>query len=188
MADTSPDVKLLIDRMRGGDQQALRALIEALYGELHRLAGAQMGRERRGHSLRPTALVGEVFVRLLGGQRLDVEGRNHFLSLAARVMRQALVDHARSKQSLKRGGEFARVTLTGVAGADIPLAEIIDVDAALTALAAEHPRAAHALELEVFGGYTDKEKAAILGVSVVTVRRDRDFALTWMRRRLEPRD
>jgi RNA polymerase sigma factor (TIGR02999 family) len=173
-----------LDRARDGDEQSLRSLIEALYAELHRLAGAQMGRERRHHSLRPTALIGEVYLRLLGSKRLPVDDRNHFLSLAARVMRRALVDHARSKKTLKRGGGFARVTLTGVGGTEMPLAEIIDVDEALTALAEEHPRAARALELEMFGGYSDEEIAVMLGMSVVTIRRDRRLALVWMRRRL----
>lgn len=185
MAETGSVTELLV-RARAGDQDALQHAIGLLYKELHRIAARQMGREQRGHTLQPTALVNEALLRLLPGH--DIHNRLHFLALAATTMRRVLVDYARQRLSHKRGRGAEVVTLddaTPVGTGPRPV-DVLDVDAALSELEGSNPRAARVIELRFFGGYTEKEVAEIVGMSVPTVRRDWDSARAWLQQRLRP--
>lgn len=164
----------------------LERLTEVLYPELRRLAQGAMRREGSSHTLQPTALVNEAFLRLSGGA-LAVESRAHFLALAARLMRRILIDHARGRARDKRGGDRFQVTLTeGAKVGDGPSLELVDLDRALDELATFDPRRAQLLELQFFGGLTYPEMAEALGVSEATVHRDLRLARAWLQRQLAP--
>lgn len=185
VADAASVTELLV-RARAGDQDALQHAVALLYKELHRIAARQMRREQRGHTLQPTALVNEALLRLLPGQ--DIHNRLHFLALAATTMRRVLVDYARQRLSHKRGRGAEVLTLDDAlpVGTGPRPIDVLDVDAALSELEASNPRAARIVELRFFGGYTEKEAAEIVGLSVPTVRRDWDTARAWLQRRLRP--
>lgn len=175
----------LFVRMRGGDPDALKAIVGVLYRELHGLAAKQMRGEARNHTLQPTALVNEVYMRLMHGPD-NIQDRRHFFALAATAMRNALVDHARQKRASKRGKGFERVPLDDAdAGRELHVVDILTVDEALTALTAKHSRASRVVELRFFGGHTDQEIADILGLSLPTVRRDWHAARKWLKDRLK---
>lgn len=181
------DVSTLLVRARAGDQDALKRVAEVLYRELHGMAIHQMRGEARPHTLQPTALVNEAFMRLVRGPA-HINDRLHFLGLAAQIMRRVLVDYARQKRSRKRGRDIERVTLDDhlpVGHRSQPV-DVLDMDAALSELETIRPRACRIVELRFFGGHTDKEVAAILGLSLPTVRRDWDFARSWLKSRLQP--
>lgn len=179
----SGQVTALFARMRSGDPDALKEIVGAMYEELHRIAARQMRRERREHTLQPTALINEAYLRLLNGPN-EIKDRMHFLALAANMMRRALVDHAREKRASKRGGNLARVTLDDVSGRDPKLIDVIAMDEALTALAEINPRASQIVELRFFGGYTDEEVCEILDLKLPTVRRSWTMARRWLKARL----
>ena len=159
-------------------------LAPELYAELRRVAERAMARERHGHTLQPTALVHEAFLRLLG-QRTPWRNRAHFLGVAGQAMRRILVDHARRRAAAKRPAPAERVTLSGLAaaggGEDV---DLLDLDAALDRLARLDPRAARVVELRGFAGCTAEEAAESLGVSEATVARDWRMARSWLRREL----
>lgn len=184
--DAASVTELLV-RARAGDQDALQHAVALLYQELHRIAARQMGREQRGHTLQPTALVNEALLRLLPGHD-DIHNRLHFLALAATTMRRVLVDYARQRLSHKRGRGAEVLTLDDAlpVGTGPRPVDVLDVDAALSELEATNPRAARVIELRFFGGYTEKEVAEIVGMSVPTVRRDWDTARVWLQQRLRP--
>ena len=149
------------------------------------MARAYMRRERSGHSLQPTALVNEAFVRLVGVNRIDWRDRAHFLAIAARTMRRVLVDHGRRRRNQKRGGGQAQVTFTeSLTIIDGASNDIVALNDALDALAAIDERKSRVVELRCFGGLTVNESAAILGVSPDTVQRDWRLAKAWIRREL----
>jgi RNA polymerase sigma-70 factor (ECF subfamily) len=160
-------------------------LFEAVFDELRRLAGGLMNRERAGHTLQATALVNEAYIRLVDDSKIDWRNRAHFFGIAARAMRQILVDHARQRAAGKRGGGWRRVTLDdGVALTDQPDIEILDLDRVLTELAGMDERMARVVELRVFAGMSVEETAHILGVSVRTVHNDWRVAKMWLARQL----
>jgi len=155
-----------------------------LYGELRRVAERAMARERHGHTLQPTALVHEAYLRLLG-QRVAWRSRTHFLGVAGQAMRRILVDHARRRAAAKRPSPAGRVTLSGLAAAESnEEVDLLDLDAALDRLARLDPRAARVVELRGFAGCTSEEAAEALGVSAATVARDWRMARSWLRREL----
>ncbi len=159
-----------------GDQRAREQMLPLVYDELRRIASRQMARERDAHTLQPTALVHEAWMRLANAE-LDVKDRAHFLAIAARVMRQILIQYARGIHAEKRGGGVPRLELNEdldvAAGAAAPFDfDLLALDDALAKLASHDERKSHIVELKYFGGLTDKEIAEILGVAVVTVRRD----------------
>lgn len=160
-----------------------RALAEVLYSDLHRMAAKLMRGERVGHTLQPTALVGEAYLRLVDQARTGWQHRAHFLGVAARVMRQVLVDHARARAAGKRGAGAHHVTLGTAQGAveDTPF-ELLVLDDLLDRLAALDPRAARVVELRTFGGLTVKEIADTLQVSARTVDGDWAMARLWLAR------
>lgn len=183
--DSDTDFTGLLAKARQGDAAAAARAAESLYTQLHDIAAAYMRRERPGHTLQPTALVNEAYLRLPQGLA-SVNNRHHFFALAAQAMRRVLVDHARRRASDKRGANPVRVTLSGVPGADEQPLDVLALDEAVTKLAEIDPRAARVVELRFFCGHTDKEVADVLNLSVASVRRDWEYARAWLRTRLGP--
>jgi RNA polymerase sigma factor (TIGR02999 family) len=168
-----------------GDDGALERLTPLVAAELRRLARAHMRRERRGHTLQTTALLNEAFVRLTDARSVRWQDRAHFLGIAARLMRRVLVDHARSRGSLKRGGGARRVTLDeGLLGAGEPALDVVALDRALEALAEVDARKSRLIDLRFFGGLSVEETAEVLQVSPDTVKRDWRLAKLWLVRQL----
>jgi RNA polymerase sigma factor (TIGR02999 family) len=184
MADPGTVTGLLLD-WQNGRQDALDELLPLVYGELRRLAARYMRGERPGHTLQATALVHEAFARLVETE-VGARSRAQFFALASRAMRNVLVDHARARGCVKRGGDGVRVTLDEalVVSAE-PDPRLLDLDAALTALAAQDERKARAVEMRYFGDLAYEEIAAVLGVSVSTVRGDLRMAKAWLAARME---
>jgi RNA polymerase sigma factor (TIGR02999 family) len=183
MAD-SPDVTTLLALYREGRRDALEQLVPLVYAELRRVAARALRGERQGHTLQPTALVHEAYVKLLG-QQTPWQDRAHFLGCAARIMRNLLVDHARARRAEKRGG--AGLTVTLGEGLAIEAARDLDVLAlheALEQLAALDARQARVVELRYFGGLSVEETAEVLDVSQATVYAEWAVARAWLRRRL----
>jgi RNA polymerase sigma factor (TIGR02999 family) len=171
---------LLLDATRG-DPAALRRMLPIVYRELRRLAVAYLGRERAGHTLQPTALVHEVYLRLIDQARADWNNRAQFLGLAATMMRRILVNHARAHAAGKRGGAGAeRVSLTLADAEREPPIHMLALHDALTRLAERDERKARVVELKFFGGLTTEEIARVLDISVPTVERDWSFARAWL--------
>ena len=157
-----------------------------VYDELRRLARRHLRRERPGHTLQTTALAHEAYLRLVDANRVEWRDRLHFFGIASRIMRQVLVDAARTKAAGKRGGNAVRVTLVDVPAGDADQGlELIALDAALEALGKEDARKARVVELRVFGGLTVQETAAVLKISTDTVGRDWSFAKSWLKRALK---
>jgi RNA polymerase sigma-70 factor (ECF subfamily) len=174
-------VTRLLRAWSDGDEAALGRLVPVLEAELHRLARACMGRERKDHTLQATALVNEAFLRLTNARAVRWQDRAHFMAIAARLMRQVLVDHARSRGYRKRGGGAERVPLEDIQlTAAEPAVDVIELDRALVAFAAVDPRRSQVVELRYFGGLTLDETAEVLHVSVETVKRDWRLAKLWL--------
>jgi RNA polymerase sigma factor (TIGR02999 family) len=184
----SPDITNLLQAWRGGDPTALEQLMPLVYDELRRLARGQLRRERSGHSLQPTALVNEAFLRLVEIHGVDWRDRSHFLAMSARVMRRVLVDSARARLYLKRGGGATCVTFDETAFVVGDRGHsLVDLDDALEALGDIAPRKARVVDLRFFAGLTLEEVAAELQVSSDTVVRDWQFARVWLLRELSAR-
>jgi RNA polymerase sigma-70 factor, ECF subfamily len=175
------NVTALLNRMRGGDREAGDRVAGLVYEELHRIASREMRHEREGHTLQTTALVHEAYMRLAGAQALEIQNRGHFFAVASQQMRRILVDHARSSGAQRRGGAAIRVDLDKLqlAAAERSI-DVILLDESLRELERLEPRAAKVVELRYFGGYTDKEVVEALGVSLATVRREWEFARSWL--------
>jgi RNA polymerase sigma factor (TIGR02999 family) len=177
---------LLLDWSRG-HADALEKLMPVVYEELRRLAKAHLGRERREHTLQPTDLVHEAYLKLVDQRHVDWKNRAHFFAVAARVMRRVLVDHARARLAQKRGGGAVRVTFDETLPIDTPNADVtlLALDDALTELGTLDARQARTVELRYFAGLTVDEAAEALGVSGMTVKRDWTVAKAWLKLRLE---
>jgi RNA polymerase sigma-70 factor, ECF subfamily len=186
LATPSPGpVTELLRAWSDGDDGALERLTPLVAAELRRLARAHMRRERRGHTLQTTALLNEAFLRLTDARRVRWQDRAHFLAIAARLMRRVLVDHARSRGSLKRGGGAQRVTLDeGLLGAGGPALDVVALDRALEALGAVDARKSRLIDLRFFGGLSVEETAEVLEVSLDTVKRDWRLAKLWLLREM----
>ena len=183
--DHSAQITDLLLAWSDGDAEALERLMPLVERELQQLAHHYMARESAGHPLQTTALVNEAFVRLIDGSRIQWQGRAHFFAVSARLMRHILVDVARARRKLKRGGDAVWISLEDAP--DVPeasSAEVIAIDDALTALAAFDERKSRVVELRFFGGLTIAETAAVLRVSPITVTRDWDLARAWLAREL----
>ncbi len=179
------EVTRLLHAWRQGDGKALEDLIPLVYGELHRIAERCMRRERPGHTLQPTAVVNEAYLRLTGGPAVAWQNRAHFFAVAARSMRRVLVDHARSRESRKRGGKGARHLLdTGVLAQPRPV-ELLVLDESLERLTALDEVQGRIVELRFFGGLTEEETAEVMGVSPKTVHRKWLLAKAYLHRELE---
>lgn len=187
MSDTQPpsDITRLLNRGADGDAAAMEEVAPVVYDELKRIARGVFSGERPGHTLQPTALVHEAYARLVG---IDVtwENRAHFYALAARMMRRLLVNYANARRTEKRGGDALRVTLEEQKlAARQPGEDVLALDAALAELATFDARKARVLELHYFGGMTQPEAAAALGISESTVRRELRIAKAWLRKSLD---
>lgn len=183
-----PDVTGLLLAWGRGDSSAADQLMPAVYEELRHQAERAMRREGSEHTLQPTALVHESYLRLVDQRRVAWRNRAHFFAIASTVMRRILVDHARARLTAKRGGGAAPITLAGVADGDGAGAAEVDLLAlhdALDRLASLDPEQARLVELRYFGGLTIEETADALGVSPATVKREWALARAWLRRELE---
>lgn len=183
--DPIADVTRMLADWRGGDDQALQALLPEVYGELRQRASRCLRGERRGHTLQTHDLVHEAFLRLVAQRQVEWQNRSHFLAIGARLMRRILVDHARRRGYSKRGGEVQKIVLE-----DAPevsqerSAELVALDEALAALAQVDRQLAEIVELRYFGGLKIREIAELLGVSEPTVRRRFRVAKAWLYRSL----
>jgi len=179
-------VTTLLRAWSDGDETALERLLPLVEAELRRLARRRMAGERRGHTLQPTALVNEAFLRLVDARSVPWQDRAHFFGISARLMRRVLVDHARSRGYQKRGGGIQRVTLTdGLALAAERTLDLVALDRALEELATIDARKARVIELRFFGGLSVEETAEALHVSTDTIKRDWRLAKLWLLRQLE---
>ena len=183
MTPSQQQVTLLLQAWSDGDQIARDELMPIVYDELRRLAHQCMRRERQGHTLQTSALVNEAYLRLVDQKVVSWQGRAHFFGIAARLMRQILVDYARSRNYAKRGGNHHHLPIDEVALISRERAsEVVMLDEALNSLAKIDPRQSEIVELRFFGGLSIEETAAVLGVSPGTVMRDWTIAKAWLRR------
>lgn len=180
------DVSQILNAICEGNAQAAGELLPLLYEELRRLAAQQLAQEKPGHSLQPTALVHEAYLRLVGtGEPARWNGRGHFFSAAAQAMRRILVEESRRRRRLKRGGDRKRVDLDQVEPTrDEPSLDVIALDEALGLLAAEDPQKARLVELRYFAGMSLEEAAGCLGISRATASRAWAYARAWLYDRL----
>ena len=186
VGDVSPGsvTRLLVD-WRAGDEHALEELMPLVYGELRRLAGRYLNREREGHTLETHDLIHEAFLRLVDQRQVDWQSRAHFFGIAAQMMRRILVDHARRRSAQRHGGDVRQLVLDLVPDLAVHRDEdLVALDEALTELAREDEPLARIVELRFFGGLEHDEIAALLGVSNPTVRRRWRVAKAWLYRRL----
>ena len=186
MATSSAEVTALLLCWADGDPQALERLVPLIYQECKRIAAQQLRRERADHTLDPTALVHELYFRLVDQQRANWQNRAHFFGIAAQLMRRILVDHARARLTQKRGGSALLVTLTSAAdeGADAQVSDVLAINEALERLAAIDPEQVRIIELRFFAGLTVEETAHVLGRSARTVKREWRVAKAWLYREL----
>jgi RNA polymerase sigma factor (TIGR02999 family) len=184
-----PETQLttLLDAARKGDQRALAALLPLVYDELRRLAASHMRREPPGQTIQPTALVHDVYLRLAKDTQLSWQNRAHFFGIAARSMRQILVERSRTRRAAKRGGSRVRVTLDpDLVAAGTNALDLEALDEALTRLAAFDPDLAHLVDVRFFGGLSIEEAAEALDVSPATIKRRWALARAWLARELSP--
>ncbi|MFA5684662.1 MAG: sigma-70 family RNA polymerase sigma factor [Lysobacteraceae bacterium] len=180
----SGDVTEMLQAWRGGDTDARNRLMSAVYDELRAIAARQFERERQDHTLQPTALVNEAYQRLIAIDRIDWQDRVHFIAVAARVMRQVLVDHARRRNAAKRDAA-AQPVLTLTPGVRDHGVDAIDLDRALQRLEAIDPDKGRVIELRFYGGLTVEQTAEALGMSPATVKRHWQAARVWLYDALE---
>jgi RNA polymerase sigma factor (TIGR02999 family) len=184
VTETRDVTQLLLDWCHG-DREALDELMPLVYDELHRQAERFMRRERRDHTLQPTALVHETFLRLVDQNRVEWRNRAQFFGVAAQLMRRIVLKHARRRGAGKRGGEAVRVSLDEAERAgEKSAADLLALDEALTRLAAIDPRQGRIVELRYFGGLTVEEAAACLDLSTATVKREARLARAWLQREM----
>lgn len=186
MANSVPNVTRLLERASSGDPAAAHELLPLVYEQLRASAAQRMAAERPGHTLQPTALVHEAYLRLVGQGHTTWDGRAHFYVAAANAMRRILIDHARRRGRQKRGGDWRRVTLNSVdlAQETVPIEEIVSVDGAIRRLEERDERLAKIVRLRFFAGLSVQEIAAALGVTDRTVRREWVVARAWLYRDL----
>jgi RNA polymerase sigma factor (TIGR02999 family) len=189
MTPSSESITQLLIEWRDGDQTALDRLIPLVYQELRRLAHHYMKQERREHTLQTTALVNEAYLKLVDHNGMHWQNRAHFLAVAAQAMRRILVDHARTRDALKRGGGLAMMDLDEAASvADTQAAELLALNDALDQLAQLDPRKSRIVELRYFGGMTVDETAEVVGLSPTSVNREWKSAKTWLLKTMSQQD
>ncbi|HEX7312554.1 MAG TPA: sigma-70 family RNA polymerase sigma factor [Pyrinomonadaceae bacterium] len=181
-----PNITEVLERWSNGEQSALDELMPLIYKELRRLAGNYIRRERHDHTLQPTALINEVFVRLIDQHDIKWQNRAHFFGIAATLMRRILVDHARSHQAAKRGGGQYSLSLSKADRiARQPSVDLLAVHLALEELEELDPQQSRIVELRFFGGLTIEETAEVLGLGHATIEREWKMARSWLRHELE---
>ena len=181
------EVTRLLDAVKDGDQAAAEELLPLTYQELRRISARMMANEREGHTLQPTALIHEAYLKLVGtdGEQPDWDSRGHFFTAAAEAMRRILIDHARGKRAMKRGGDYARTTWDEAKfETGIPTDEILSVNEALEKLERDNPTAAKVVKLRYFAGLTVPETASALGMAPRTVDRTWQGAKAWLYREI----
>jgi len=193
--DCEAEVTEIVRRLRrtgASDQASAEDLFPHVYNELRMMARRYLSRERPGHTLQPTALVHEAYIKLVDQSKVDWQGRTHFFAVGARVMRNLLIDHARAKGRVKRGGDLRKVTLaeglTPLGNRELDAEGLLTLNDGLDRLAELDPRQAQVVELRFFGGLTVPEAALILGVSERTVEGDWAHARAWLKRELSRRE
>ena len=187
MPEDSRDVTLILRRLSEGHQSAAAELLPLVYGELRRLAASWFGREPAGQTLQPTALVHEAYIKLVGGSGSEWNDRNHFFAVAAKAIRQVLIDHARARKTAKRGEGMRRVSIeeAEASPSERRALDVLALDEALLKLAEMDPRKSQIVEMRLFGGLTGEAIAAALGVSRTTVDSDWQIARAWLRTQLK---
>ena len=188
MSDATGEVTRLLSELRAGDEEASARLITLIYGELRRMAGSYMRRERPGHTIQPTALVNEAYLRMVGRHQVEWQSRAHFFAIAAHTMRRVLLDYARQRHAGKRGGEGLRradLELDLLAVEPGQLDTIIALDAALERLGRIDPRQSRLIELRFFAGMSVEETAEVMGIAPVTVKREWRSAKAWLHREMQ---
>ena len=179
-------VTRLLARFRAGDREAESQLVPLVYGELRRLASLYLSRERCDHTLQPTALVHEAFLRMASGRQPEWQNRAHFIAIAARLMRQILVDHARHHRALKRGGSRETIPIEDTfVFVQEKSAELLALDQALDRLAQQDERQSQIVEMKFFGGLSIEDIAEVLKLSPRTVRRDWTVARAWLHKEIK---
>jgi RNA polymerase sigma-70 factor (ECF subfamily) len=187
MPEQRENLTLLLDEARSGKREATDRLLEVVYHELRRLAGAYYRRRPRGVTLQPTAVVHEAYIRLLDQRVATWKNRAHFFGIAAQVLRRVLLDYDRKRRAKKEGGEMVRVTLDdAIKGEEGVTVDHIMLDEALKRLAQEDPRLSLVVEMRFYGGMTIEEVAEVLGVATSTIDLDWKFARAWLRKQLDP--
>ena len=187
MSDKQEAVTTLLLNWRSGDPEAAEKLVAIVYDELRRLAAHYLRDERPDHTLQPTALVNEMFVRLFQSEPVEWQSRAHFFAVAAQQLRRILVNHARDRSAAKRGGKQVRIELSEQAGVSHGREQdLLDLDDALTRLERIDPRSARVIELRFFAGLTESEIAEALGISLSSMKRDWSFGRAWLLSRLQP--
>lgn len=186
MATRSPQgITQLLERWSQGDEEALDQLMPLVYDELHRLAGAYLRRERREHTLQPTALVNEAYLKLVRQRNTQWQNRAQFFGVAAQLMRRILVDHARANYADKRGGDRVNVSLKNIGSfGNQPEADVLALHDVLNRLAEIDPDQSRIVELRFFGGLTIEETAEVMQISHSTVEREWKIAKAWLKREL----
>jgi len=186
MPEAGGDVTLLLGQLRAGKQDVAGQLVPLIYEELRRIAGAQMRRERPGHTLQATAVVHEAYMRLAGEQDVPWQNRAHFFAIAAKTMRQVLLDYARQRHAGKRGGEGAQkveIDVELLIGAN-RIEDIVALDEVVTRLSKLDPQQGRIVELRFFAGLNVEETAEVMGISDTTVKREWRSAKAWLHREL----
>lgn len=179
------DVTVLLSEINNGNSSAPEELLPLVYIELRKLAGSYLKRERSNHTLQPTALVHEAYIRLVDWQNTNWQNRTHFFAVAAQIMRNILVDHARKKKAEIHGGNLQKLALDeAISFSQMKEVDLVDLDDALQSLAKLDERQAKIVELRFFGGLTLEETAHTLGISVKTISREWNFTKAWLYRRL----
>ena len=185
MSRPTEDVTGLLIALQAGDKNAADLLVQAVYADLRKKAAALLRRERPDHTLQPTALVHETYLRLVDQKRVVWQNRAHFLGVAAELMRRILVDYARSRKARKRGGSRTRVTLDEALASSGPrVLDLIALDDALNELATLDPKQSRVVELRAFGGLSVEETAEVMEISPATVKRYWSFSRAWLARRM----
>ena len=183
---SSTDVTQLLLDWNNGNKAALEQLMPAVYKELRKIAARYLRGERSGHTLQPTALVHEAYLRLIDRTQVNWQNRAHFLGTAATLMRHILVDHARARNAAKRGGGEYKISLNeALISFEPPDLDLVVLDEALEELAVLDPQQSRVIELRFFGGLSVEETAVVIGISPTTVRRDWATAKLWLRRRMD---
>lgn len=188
-SDDADDTTQILDRLAQGDSHAADELLPLVYEELRSLASACMRSERRDHTLQPTAIVHEAYLRLVQTDKMKWQGRAHFMAVAAAAIRRVLIDHARRSNALKRGGDQVRIALDDhLRVAKAPNLDLLDLNESLERLSAMNPRQSRIVELRFFGGLTNEEVAQVMGLSRATVSDEWAFARAWLARELEVKE
>jgi len=186
MASSPDEVTRMLIEWSNGDRGALDKLIPLVYGELRQIAAGVLRRERSDHTLQPTALVHEAYLRLIDQRNVNWQNTAHFFAIAAQAMRRIIVDHARRHNAVKRGGDNLKVELDEAQSQPGLLdVDVLKLDDALTALAAFDPQQSRIVELRFFGGLSIEQTAEVIGISPATVKRDWSMAKAWLHREME---